>query len=240
MSATVQAVEVGVTRSGKSARPFNYTLPANVAKDMLDLLTEQESAQCRTAVAKDITASGYDGTFEDDEEITFNPTAKNGTAVVSALNTLGLDVNPESAPAAEKTSSGKTAKTGVCEYTGLPTKGGRFLPGRDMSLRGALTKIVDNINLSDTDTVPVGEGTAVRQVGVQQAIDMLVAENWGYTREGLEQRRRKAFNNKAEVEARKAAAAAEREKAKAAKAAAAEAAETEDADEAEDVGDDES
>lgn len=37
-----------------------------------------------------------------------------------------------------KRASAKTPKEGVCEFSGAATKGGRFLPGKDAALKGAL------------------------------------------------------------------------------------------------------
>lgn len=231
MSATTDdavEVEVQVVRTGRSARPFQVTLPANVWGDALKQMLEDESSAARNAVATDIQNAGYDGAFEDDEEVTIAPTAKNMTALNNVLTTLGLGVDLESLPAADGTakSAPKAAKAGVCEFSGQPTRGGRFLPGGDMKLKGALLKVVDNIDLGDSDTVSVGEGVSRDNYTWSTAIDKLTSyDKWGYSRSELEDRRRKVAKKRVEAAEAKATAAAEKAKAKTAKEA--EAAETE-------------
>lgn len=231
MSATAveEGVEVNVQviRTGRSARPFQVTLPASVWGDALKQLLEDSSSAARNAVMKDIQAAGYDGTFEDDEEITVSPTAKNMTELNGVLTTLGLGVDLEALPPADgtATTAPKTAKVGVCEYSGQPTRGGRFLPGRDMTLKGHLLKIIDNLELGKTDTVSVGEGVSRADYTVDAAIDKLVSyPNWHYTRQALEGRRREVTRKRQDAADAKETRAREAAAAKAAKAAAAEAA----------------
>lgn len=226
MTDTVQAT-VEVESTGLKPRPYAFTAPAMVFHDVLIWMNENSDAGIRRGVSKDLQAECDIDRLEDNEEfITIRPTAKSAPELAQALTQLGLEVDLASVPVAERPSSNGTSRKSkeptFCLYTGQPTSGGQFTPGRDMSLKGALLKIIDNASLGDTDTVVVGEGTAATETTVEQAIERLLSfPNWHYTEEGLRARRQKALNTvqeRAEAKARREQEAADRKAAKAAPA----------------------
>lgn len=227
MSDETEATAIGtenlaLTRTGKKIRPVNISAPAMVWGDVLRLLGENHASATRNAISKDLGAV-YHGNYEDDEEVTIVPTEKNVGPVLTELGSLfGETFNLEDIPLADgagRTSTKKTKEASTCVHCGETTGGGRFRPGHDMKLRGQLTRVVENTSLGDTDTGSVGEGSAVRQVTVEEAIAELVGYGW-YTEDELNERRQEAFNKLTRAaEAKEAAAKAKAEaKAKAAEA----------------------
>lgn len=235
MTDTMEAIEVdiSVVGTGRKVRPFSFTAPDTVWGDLIRFINEEGDTGVAKAIQKEIAASGYDGTFESDEPVTISPTEKNAPGVAAALNQMvGTEINLDEIEQPEKATSRSSGtprapkEPTFCMFSGEPTSGGRFLPGFDMKLRGGLTRIVDNTNMSDTDVAVVGTGTAATEYTVEGAIDKLVDLGW-YTREDLEQRRERAFKKVADREEAKRQREAERAAAKAAKAQA----ESEESDE---------
>lgn len=236
MSDTVE-VTTNIAHTGKKVRPFTFTAPAFVWGDLLQNLAENGETAVNKAVADEIQKV-YSGSFSDDDvDVSITPTEKNAKIVADSFTQLGLDGNLENAtpvPINEKTPRAVKEKTGgICEFSGEPTKGGKFLPGGDMKMKGGLYRIIDDLTLSDTDTRTVGIGSAAREYTVQEAMDKVVSYGW-YTAENIAMRRRnvqKKANDRATAATERAAQAA---RDKAAKAEAAAAAEANTADPAED------
>jgi hypothetical protein len=195
-------INVNIVETGKKVHPYAFTAPAMVWFDVLTMITEEQSSSVRNAIAKNLSET-YSGTFENDEtEVTITPTAKNAAVVLDSLTKLGFETEITAYVATESNGKApreaKGPKTGVCLFSGQPTKGGKFRPGYDMKLRGALLGIVENA-LDDTTAYPVGSGTARRKVTRPEAINELTTvHNW-YTMDQIEARMAKA-NNTLEAE----------------------------------------
>lgn len=223
-------VTATVEGTGNKTRPYAFSAPAAVFHDALMWMNENADAGARRSVTKDISAEcDVDRLEDNDEVITVRPTAKAANELAQAFNFLGLEVNLDEVEQPERAASAprerKSKEPTFCLFTGEPTSGGLFKPGRDMSLKGGLLKIIDNPNLGDDDTVVVGTGNGATEYTVESAIERLVSfPNWHYTEEGLRARRQKALDAVTEREERRAQREQEAADRKAAKAAEKEAA----------------
>lgn len=218
MSDTVSQAYLNITATGKQVRPYTLSSPAEVWGDVLKLLGENAASGVRNAVSKELQAV-YSGTYEDDEEVSITPTLKNLTPTLEEFKTLGFDTDLSNVAAPEKgtASTPRAPKEPTnCVHCGVPTSGGKFRPGHDMTLKGQLLRIVDNL---DSESGVAGEGPMAQTYTVDEAINYLVSFPWKYTDSSLRERRNKVARNRQEAADNKAKVAAEKAAAKQAKAA---------------------